>query len=574
MASCGQGEIGAPRVLEGSDDPSFQTPNFPNAGDGAPPGTPGTVGQQGLSFSCDPNLTSPVPELRRLTQQQYENALAALAESWVGDAEGVMAEVADDLERIPPDVLSEDADYQTMVKTVGQSHVDAYHETGIGFGRAVAARDPLGCSDATCVRDRVTDMASRAFRRPVTSAEVDFLVDDVLGSVDSEGVAALAAVLVSSPDFLYILEDGAAPTQGGRELAPHELATRLALHFWQAPADEALLEAARSGQLDTDDGYRAEVDRIFQDPRTQETMRNFFSEWLELEAVPEMDAFTDRPDFVAYSGDDLPDSTLRGELIEDTLAFIDHVTWNENGDLADLFSSNLALPPTEDVAALYGVPFSGPGVPVSLDPNRRAGLLSRPAFLANNQAATRPIIRGVRIRVRLMCGEFELPDNMEGIQGPEPTASRTTRETVEALTEEPGSTCVGCHSFINPFGFALESYDALGRYRSEEQIFSSDGSLAASFPVNPSATGYVGGEEVTFADASAMSALLAESPEIQACFARHYFRYSFGRREDIRTDGCTLESIRSSVASGASIAEVLRDIALQPEFRRILESDG
>lgn len=524
-------------------------------------------------FPCEEGAAMP-DGLRRLSYVQYVASLQAFAATSMPPEQADSVVDSLPLQGLPLDVLSEDEDYPTMVQAVGQAHVDAYYETSVALGQVMGAELARGCDDPICVEETVENLARSAFRRPPLAAELSFLVDEVYASNPNApaGFAAVVAVLTSSPDFLYRLEQGQATPQpdGSRRLTAHELASRLSYHFWQSPPDEALMAAADSGELLTEAGYQSQVDRLFRDPRTRAAMHAFFEAWLELEHVPDMDANVDRADFRAFAGEDLPDGSLSRDLVRDTLAFIDHVTWTEDGDLSRLFTDRSAIPPTEAVARLYGVEGAA-GEHVELDPTERAGVLTRPAILAYNQAVTRPIMRGALIRVRLLCEDLSLPDNMDEIQIPEGSAGQTTRDKVVELTEVPGSTCENCHALLNPFGFALESYDALGRYRSEERFFDEEGSLTDTLPVNTQSQTLLDGQVSHFGDAVMMSEAMAESRQMQSCFARHYFRFSFGRREDVVRDGCVLESLRSRIAQGRPLAEVLRQVALEPAFQRLHE---
>lgn len=580
MAGC-EGRLAAPQQVAGAEPaPGTGAPD-PRTGTESGTGDPGGGASERPEptpdrpvFRCDEG-TEPVPAtLKRLTRGQYLRALEQLAAEAVGPGAARTLVTELPLERLPPDVLSEDQDHPTMVQAVGQSHVDGWHAIALRLGEAVSPDLAARCDDPDCIETEIRQLAETAFRRPPLPVETAFLADEVFGAApDTEaGWSSVVSVLAESPDFLYRLEQGRDGTTapGGRLLTGYELASRLAFHFWQAPPDAELLQAAASGELSTDSGYQAQVDRLFDDPRTRQAMHGFFEAWLELEAVPDMDANLDRDDFVAYAGDDLPGPNLTRELVADALAFVDHVTWDEGGSLSDLFTDPTAVPPSTAVARLYGLD-AAPKEPVELEPTERAGILTRPALLAYNQAATRPIMRGARVRVRLLCEDLELPDNMDDIQIPEGTATQTTRDKVVELTEVPGSTCENCHRLLNPFGFALESFDALGRFRSTERFFDSDGQLVSEIPVHTASQTLLDGSVADFTDAVGMSRALSESRQMQACFARHYFRYAFGRKEDVVRDACVLESLRSRIAEGKPLAEVLKQVALEPEFRRVYE---
>jgi hypothetical protein len=556
----GPGPIGSIGDVPGSpSDPS--RPSVPGN-----PSDPNQPSVEPIPYACQPDA-EPVPQtLRRLTETQYRAAVRDLAEAAIG---GPLTRsdddtLADALESLPPDVLSEDEDYPSLVQAVGQAHVDAYQAAAVAVAEVGADQAANRCS-GDC-RSLVGDIAEVAFRRPPLGAELDFLMGVMTNGDLTTDMGRVLQVLAQSPDFLYRLEEAGDVAD---QVDPYALANRLAFHFWNSPPDQELLEAAASGALMTDAGYQAQVDRLFASPRTRDAFHAFFEAWLELEEVPDMDANVDRADFAAYAGDDLPGPNLTHELVEDTIAFIDHVVWQENGSLADLFTRSVAVPPSREVAQLYGV--DTVGEPVELDPSQRAGLLSRPAILAYNQAVTRPIMRGALVRVRLACADLQLPDMMADIQIPEPNVGETTREKVEALTENPATECAGCHALLNPFGFALESYDALGRYRTEEQAFDENGSLAASHPVDAASSTLVDGAVAVFDGPVQMGQVLSRSQDIERCFTQHYFRHTFGRAEDIARDGCTLESMRNAIHQGTPLADVFKSVAFTPEFKRLSE---
>jgi hypothetical protein len=145
----------------------------------------------------------------------------------------------------------------------------------------------------------------------------------------------------------------------------------------------------------------------------------------------------------------------------------------------------------------------------------------------------------------------------------------TRREVTEHITEQPGSACAGCHAtLINPLGFALEGFDALGRLRDEEVIHGDDGEELGRAPVHTSSTpGVVSSDRREVDGAAGLMELMAESGKVEACMARQYFRFTFARMEDLTSDGCTLEALRTAFAETGSIAGMLREAAFTPEFR-------
>jgi len=541
------------------------------------------------SFECRPNREAPPQELRRLTRVELENALrdvfADLDPSTAGWVPGVVDEVVD---QVPPDLATEALDYRRMSQEVSQAHVDGAYAVARRLGEALTAnRDRLGTvvgdcavdgdagNDDACLDGWVQDLGRLTFRRPLTQDEIALYVEPIDPAVtDIAGrVRLVTTALLMSPAFHYQLELGADPVDGvagAYELTSYELASRLALAFWRSIPDEALLAAARSGDLATDEGYAEQVDRMLADPRAERAFEGFVEDWLTLHRVPDLDGAVDRADFRAYAGEDLPDAALRGEALGELLAFARHV-YTDDGTLGELFLGRDAYVESDAVAALYGVEPSVDGMPVALPAGERAGILTRVAVLANDQATTRPILRGVRVLTRVLCDEVELPENMDDIQLPANDGARSTRQKVADLTMQEGSICANCHTAINPLGFSFEGYDGLGRVRSVETVYGPDGEVVSTFPVDSTADVRVtsGPESIAVSDGVTLSEALADSPKVEACFARQLTRHVLGREDEPRADGCLLEDVRTVLADGGSIRDGMRALALSPAFRRV-----
>jgi hypothetical protein len=577
-------------------------PPEPSTGDGAPGTKPSggsdddgsdherpPPGASAHAFRCDGTPELALEPLRRLSKQELLNTLGDLAGAFVPSAASALRDELRTAGRLlPDDVVSDAQDYVRMSQAVGQAHVDAW----FGLARAFAAgatatpqrlAELMGpCAtnaspedDAACVTDFVRRFGRRAFRRPLAASEVTFFAQDIYAAtgIDAAGLVDVVTALLSAPPFLYVLEVGAGPAPGARAgtyaLSAHELASRLSFHFWRSAPDEELLGLADSGQLLEPELYAAQVSRMFRDPRTRATVDAFFAQWLELEEVPEMDRNLAREDFRAFAGSDVPTAELRAHIIEDALDLVRYMVWDTEGRLPDLFTTSLSFAKTADVLALYGdAPRWQPGqAPRPFPDGSRAGLLTRLAMLVNNQATTRPIIKGARIRKRVLCDELQLPQNMEQIMLSAPDGVRSTRQQIEDLTEQPGSACMNCHRVMNPLGFATEGFDALGRRRTVERVYDERGRQVSALPIDTAGVVPLDGEDVPIEDALELSELVGNSAQVEACFARHYFRFTFGRREDVRRDGCVLESLRSRVEDGAPLARVLEEIALEPAFK-------
>lgn len=552
-------------------------------------GTPGGSGSDNDStdqaFTCTPGDPS-ATILPRLSRDQYLASLRDVVAVTLGpnDVDAVMAGVDAALTLVPADG---DPDHAKLDQDVSQAHVDGQYYVAVAFAEQLTATaehverlvgpcavDTDTTNDEPCLDAFIRDVGRRIHRRPLTDDVVAFYRDEVFEPADGMEVAAIRDVLVVmalSPWFLYHIENEGAAVEGRDdlfELSPYELAARLSFHFWNAPPDDALLEAAESGALATEEGYAAEIDRLVRDPRTRATMDRFFAEWFELDDLAPLEVSVGDPAFDAFAGVDVPTPALREHIIEDSLDLVRYTAWEASGSLADVFLTDLSFAKTEDVASLYGgvALWSEGATPAPLPAGERAGILTRPAMLATGSSATHPVLRGREVRKNILCDTIPAPpaDAMNDI--PELDPSMSERERMEELTGT--GSCAGCHTMMNPIGFNLGAYDGLGRFRTEEPVFGDDGSILATLPLDTQAIPQLTADDTTPArDGIELSEMVAASDKTHGCFARHYFRFTFARAEDDDVDGCTLEQMFDSLREGAPLAEVLRDIALSPTFK-------
>jgi hypothetical protein len=554
-------------------------------------GAPSDIDEPALEpgdFACTPGDPS-ATVLPRLSQQQYLASLRALAAESLGqpEADNVLTALTSTLSLVPSDV---NADHGRLDQDVSQAHVDGQYFVAVQFAELLTstperrdavlgtcASDSDASNDDACIAELIRSFGYRAHRRPLLQAEVDFYRTEVFEPATGVELAAardVITVMLLSPNFLYQLEIDGEPVADRDdlfELSAHELASRVAFHFWNEPADAELYAAAEDGSLMTEDGYAAQIDRMLDDPRTQATLDRYYSEWLLLDDLAPLDTQLGQPNYDAFVGANVPTQELRERLIEDVLDLARHTTWHSEGSFAELFTSDRSFAKTDDVAALYG----GVGLwqegtePDSLPEGTRAGILTRPGMLATGSIQTHAVLRGREVRKRILCDEIPPPPAGATDDLPELDPIMTERERMEAITEQPGSSCLSCHAALNPIGWTLESYDGLGRLRTEETLYQQDGAVLATLPIDTSAAPYLTGDDDTVvANGIELSEQIAQSNVARACFARHYFRFTFSRLEDDDVDGCELENIRSGLEEGRSLKQIIRDIAMSQTFRR------
>jgi hypothetical protein len=506
----------------------------------------------------------------------------------VAKAQQVYSTLGTALAALPTDErpkLSQDlkGTYRRLDQGVAQSHIDNWYQIGVQLGAALTSTDNLttvvgDCAVdddavAMCLDGLIRNFGARVLRRPLDDDEVASYAD-VYGDTSVADPAAYAdviATLLNAPEFLYLVEHGESATTAHPEifsLGAFELAQRLSYHFWDTMPDLELWQSAADGSLLNDDELERQVTRLVTDPRALVTTRGFFRDWLKLDNLNALDQAKDQPVFRAFAADDSPTPSLRENMVSEVLDLVDAINANGGNSFEALFTTQLIAPKTDDLAHIYGVdpqdaPFEAPNAD-------RPGLFTRAAFLATGSANTRPIQKGVFLRENVLCDAIPPPPANAAAKLPELDPEYTTREVVEALTEAEGTACQGCHEvYINPLGFISENYDALGRTRTEQTLFDADGNVTGSRAVNTETMPQVNvGDTATASTVPELMKLIEQSGKAHACFARQYFRFSFGRWEDPARDGCELERLRQTLTDTGSISEMLRTVALSPEFRQ------
>jgi hypothetical protein len=563
-------------------------------------GSAGATSGEITSFACDASAKPPVASLRRLTMSQYRNTVAdfvAFATGSVTETSAVLSEVEAALERLPSDrrePTSEDlhGSYRRLDQSLQQLHVDGYYDLGIAVGAALTqparlssvagacATDQDATNDAACLSEMIARLGQRALRRPLEADEVTFY-ESVYGADKTSSPAAYAdviGVLLNAPQMVYFVEHGSSEVSGKPgvfTLSGYELASRLSYQLWQSAPDAELLARGADGSLLEAQTYRAQVERLLADPRARGALDEFFGDWAKVEELPALDAKNSDPVFKAFAGAQLPSANLRQDMIDDVLGLLGYYTWQKPSGIATLFQSESSFARAPELAALYGVPaWDGSSEPPAFPAGQRPGLLTRALFLSTGSPNTRPIMKGLFIRKYILCDTIPPPPPGANAKPPELEPGMTTRETVEALTEMPGTVCAGCHrALLNPLGFATENFDALGRYRTEQQFFDAQGNPTGSKPVDTSGVPAVtGGSETPAAGPGELMQQIVASGKVEACLSRNFFRYTFARWEDLATDGCALESMRSALQNGGGVVDLVMAATLDGSFReRVFE---
>ncbi len=421
-----------------------------------------------------------------------------------------------------------------------------------GSGRCDATPNPM-TSGESCVDAVLNQVAKRAYRRPLTTAEATSLRkiynDASKEASEDDGLTVLITAILASPNFIYYTEfgEGDEKSPGVIALTQHELAARLASYLWRSAPDEMLLAAADAGELSTDEQIMAQATRLLDDPKAREVIALFHSEWLHLKQPIEGDATAA---FVEAAN-------------EDTIQTVLNLVFEENASLRDFFTVTYGFL-NDETKALYEVTGDATGAEkegyarYDLSADRRKGLLTRGGFLNSN---TPPSGRGIFIRQELLCGFVPPPPADVDVDLPELGADASPREQWLQHIADPS--CGSCHALIDPLGFAFDHYDRKGKW----QDFLSSPS-GKQFPVLDEgeiiATTDIDG---SFSNGNDLQAMIADSIDTRTCYNFQWLRFATGITPTVN-DLCSLaEANQTSAKNDYTVRDVILSVVLTDAFR-------
>ena len=528
---------------------------------------------------------------RRLTRRQLANALSDTVLQLSGDSTlaASVPTLLTETAQFPPDTLvnpdsARHTGFERLDSPLNTRQVGALYSTAVALaqamtGDATRVAQLLGtCSgDGSACLDAFIQRAGRLlFRAPLTSTEVAVYRSAAGGATTAAALARVLATMMASPRFYLVVERGqpAAAEGGCMPLTPHELATRLALHFWDSVPDAALAAAADDGTLAQPAVYQAQVTRLVQHSRAEAPMRRFFEQWFRLQELVPMDGKVGNARFDAFAGSYKPLPGTRNAAIDEVLDMVSYVA-ARNGSLQQVLTDRHAFARSSDIAVLYNTPvWDGRSEPPLFTESQRVGLLTRIGMLANGASdTTLPIQRGIRVLSALTCQSLPPPAMDQSNAKADLSGVLTTRQRTERTTEMAGTSCVGCHQgVINPWGFVFEGFDALGRVRSTEVVRDDNGNSLGERPLNTAVVAALSGSAARpLSSAAEAQQLVLDSGQFERCFARHYVRYTFGRA-DTAADADLVDALRRQAASGANLRSLLASVALRKEFSTLAVS--
>jgi hypothetical protein len=399
---------------------------------------------------------------------------------------------------------------------------------------------PTRASKTEAARAIIERFASRAYRRPVAAGEVGRLLRFVDlaeegGEGFERGIQLAVEAILCSPQFLFRVELDPRPRRRGEVLPPvrpvndYELASRLSYFLWSSMPDDELTELAAQGELRSDDNLERQVERMLRDPKAGALVDNFGDQWLQLRLLATVNP--DAKQFPTFDDD------LRRAMLQETRLFFESVL-REDRSVLDFLDARDAFV-NERLARHYGIA----GVKgeefrrVSLTDDRRGGLLGQASILTvtSNPTRTSPVKRGKWILEQILgTPPPQPPANVPELKEDQDVVLKgTLRQRMEQHRADPN--CATCHARLDPLGFGLENYDAIGSWRDKE----------GAFPIDASGTLPTG---ESFQGPKELKAILkGRSDEFVRCLAEKMLTYALGRGLDYY-DKCAVDRIVAAMA--------------------------
>jgi hypothetical protein len=529
-------------------------------GDDGADGRPGGPDENALTYTCTEKQAaargSSLADMRRLSRQELRNTLSALLGSEVAGDEQVVAKVAG----LPSDetVIAGDFDATPPVGLALALSLISKRAVEVALAKpgwrsqylaSCAAELPL---TTACVGTIAASFGGRVWRRDLSDAEVQRYVEGYMAL--GEGEEALSFMLrrmLQAPPLVFHIEEGTEAVGGRLRLTSFEVASRISYLTTDSMPDDALMAAARRGDLETLDGVRAEVERLLATEAAREKTHDFFRYYAHLGTIADPLAVTAGPLGIG-------DPTGLGlEMREEAFAYFDYVFWSSGGDFAALMSSTDAFPRSDELAAILGSEVSTGTEPVTA--TSHVGLLHRPALLTSPTLRTSPIVRGAHLRKLFLCNDLGMPDPAAVAARQEAVGdieSMSNRDKATALTSD--GACSGCHGRINPVGFTFEGFDTVGAPRTSEVVLDEAGEITATWPIDTSVTDLAlddGADPRSYASSTELALAIADGYAGRACIVRRMFEYYRLSAIDESADSCTLHE--AEVASHRTSLEAV-----------------
>jgi len=469
----------------------------------------------------EPPTDGSTPAMRRLSNEQYRNVItdvfgphitvAGQADSLLR-TEGLLA-LGAQTARITPSGFEK---FYSMARSIAQQVVNEQNRSGQFQCEPASITEP----DDSCAKQFFSDVGRLLYRRPPTTDELAIPVTAANDSAVSNGnfyagIALGLAGMLTSPQFLFVIDTTEPDALGLSkwQLTSHAKAARLSFLLWNTTPNKMLLDAAEAGELDTQEGVDAHVDRMMASHRLEAGVRAFFTDFFRFEEFDTLEK--DSIIYPAFSAQVIDDSK------EQLLLTVLDLLMERKEDYRNLFTTKKTFL-TGPLARVYRVPTSRPTgnawEPYEFsqsDP--RAGVLMQVGFaaLASHPGRSSPTLRGMAIREAFLCQHIPSPPgdvDFSQFEDPE-SPDATAKDRLEAHSIEPA--CAGCHKIMDPIGLGLEQLDGSAQFRTTENetVIDASGEL----------------DGIPFEDGAGLGRVMSQNPATTACLANRLTEYALGR---------------------------------------------
>lgn len=395
------------------------------------------------------------------------------------------------------------------------------------------------------ITQRLRAFAQKAYRRPLQDGELA-PIEKMVSNKLKEGLEPLVTLqlgfqaILASPGFIYLAE-------GEGELNAWSLASRLAYFLWSSIPDQELLKAAQAGKLSDPEELSRQVDRMIADPKSERFVSHFIRRWLALDNIGEMPVSVDFREYYR--------NNLEAAMRLETESFFHHVL-GEN------------LPPSEFLTADYsflnrelGMHYGIEGLEgshmrqVSLKGSGRRGLTSQALFLtaSANGVDTSPVVRGIYVLEKVLGYTPPPPPPDVPELDPDITGATSLRE--ELAKHREATSCAECHRKIDPLGFALENYDAIGSWRDEYH---------RGNPVD--ASGKLPSGDTFHGPSEFRDLMISRSDEFTKCLAEKLLTYSLGRELEFGDREVIKHMLAKLETEDGGLRDLVKAVVLSESF--------
>jgi hypothetical protein len=468
---------------------------------------------------------APKTDLRRLTHSQFNHTDRDLLGDQTSPAN-----------QFPPEDFINGFRNQSQAQSLSPLLIEAYSAAAERLARNAFrggdTRKLIPCPPSpACGARFVREFGLKAFRRPLDPVEQKRYEALLKSEKDFiNGAQLVVEAMLQSSSFLFRIDETSDP-----KWKPYVTAGRLSYSVWDSMPDAELFAAAARGDLSTPQGVEKAVRRMLDHPRAREALDEFVSQWLRFDRI--LTASKDKRKYPQFTRE------TAVAMTEEARAFVGDLVWSGRNSM-ELFTAKYGYPDS-DLAAIYQV--AAPAkefdrVPFPAD-SQRAGLLGQGLFLAVTAKPddSAPTARGLFVREQFLCQHVPEPPAGVNTNLPPVTEARpqTNRDRMSEHATNPS--CATCHKLIDPIGFGLERFDAIGMQRDKFKLLFNTGRRSEggnrrapgkTVELDIDATGYVAGiPDSQFSSPSQLGAVLAKSAQCQECMVKQYFRYTAGRME-------------------------------------------